>query len=139
MNKNSNRHYYLVTVKCGHVGKNNYIPITFPTITKTASEAAMLIRNKGRVKHHQKDAILFVEETDYEGFLRQELINHHDPYLNARNIQEQNAIMHLIQNRIQPEVCEQQISTKKTAGKKMYQGKNEIRNPKKWAKLNYAI
>ena len=49
--------FYLVTTKCGHVGKGHYVPITFPIKAENGKEAAKIARMLPRVKHHHWDAI----------------------------------------------------------------------------------
>ena len=56
--------YFMVTVKCGHVGKNNYYKGTIFLKAENGKEAARRARECPRVKHDQKDAILNVEEID---------------------------------------------------------------------------
>ena len=53
-----------VQAKCGHVGKNMYTLKTFAVNTSSRAEAAALVRNLPRVKHHHRDAILRVAEID---------------------------------------------------------------------------
>lgn len=75
------QNYYLVEAMCGHVRRGRYIPIIFPVIAESASEAAKLTRSFPRVKHHAKHAIINVTKTDEEGFYNQKAINSGDPYL----------------------------------------------------------
>ncbi len=53
--------YFIVTAKCGHVGRDNYIPIDFAVKAESASKAASYARDLPRVKHDHKDAILSVQ------------------------------------------------------------------------------
>ena len=87
--------YYKVTCKCGHVGKQNYIPISFAVIAQTKKEASAIARQLPRVKHHRKYAILECIETSFEEFRFLKDINKHDPYLKCKNIQEQRKIPNL--------------------------------------------
>ena len=84
--------YFKVNAKCGHVGRRNYINIDFAVVASSAKEAAAKARNFGRVKHHSKEAINFVEEISFEEFneLVEKLSN--DPYISCDNIQEQRRI-----------------------------------------------
>ena len=48
--------YYNVTAKCGHVGRENYIPISFAVKAQSAKEASKRVRNFPRVKHdHEQE------------------------------------------------------------------------------------
>ena len=57
-----------VIVKCGHVGKNNYILNAMPVRARNKKEAAERARNFPRVKHDHKDAIKSVREIIYEEY-----------------------------------------------------------------------
>lgn len=94
--------YFIVTAKCGHVGRTNCVLINFPVVAEDARTAAGMVRNFRRVKHHHKDAIKYVTETDLDGYLAQKEINNRDPYLCCRNVQEQNRIQDLA-DRIVPD------------------------------------
>lgn len=67
--------YYEVFAKCGHVGKNNYIEITFPVRAKNKKEAAAKTCNFPRVKHNHKDAFRSVKEVSYDKY--QELLENY--------------------------------------------------------------
>ena len=84
--------YYRVNAKCGHVGRRNYINIDFAVVAENAKEAAAKARYFGRVKHHSKDAINYVDEVSLEEF--NELVENlsNDPYIGCDNIQEQRRI-----------------------------------------------
>ena len=84
--------YFKVNAKCGHVGRGNFINIDFAVVAENAKEAAAKTRMFGRVKHHYKDAINFVEEINIDEFneLVEKLSN--DPYIGCDNIQEQRRI-----------------------------------------------
>ena len=56
--------YFMVTAKCGHVGKNNFYKGTLFLKAENGKEAARIARDCPRVKHDQKDAILDVKEID---------------------------------------------------------------------------
>lgn len=81
--------YFIVSAKCGHVRKSNYIIIDFAVVAEDGKEAAEKVRRYKRVKHHHKDAIRWVEEVTFEEFMEQKAINDADPYLHCKNIQEQ--------------------------------------------------
>lgn len=80
---------YKVKAKCGHVGRYNYIIKEFPIIAESMKEAASICRNKPRVKHHHKDAIISVDEITAHSYTELHNRNQQDPYFNASNIQEQ--------------------------------------------------
>lgn len=84
--------FFKVNAKCGHVGKGSYINIDFAVVASNAKEAAAKTRLFGRVKHHCKDAINFVEEISLEDFtsLVEKLAS--DPYISCDNIQNQRRI-----------------------------------------------
>ena len=84
--------YFKVTAKCGHVGKGNYIPISFAITAYDAKHAAQIARRKGRVKHDHPDAIINVEKISREEFNDLRAKNAADPYLQCKNVQEQRAI-----------------------------------------------
>lgn len=54
--------FYLVTAKCGHVGRGKYIDVVFPVIADNGSSAAQLILKRSKVKKQLKNAITSVEE-----------------------------------------------------------------------------
>ena len=93
--------YFEVQAMCGHVGRNNYIRISFPIIAENGREAAQRVRNYARVKHHHKNAILQVLEISFDTYLRLKSENEADPYLHCKNIQEQRRIEE-INMRIRP-------------------------------------
>lgn len=92
--------FYLVLCKCGHVGRNMYMPIWFPIEAYDGKEAASIARCLPRVKHDHKDAILNCIKTDLEGFNYQRDLNNSDPYLLCKSKYEQKAILPLIQDRL---------------------------------------
>ena len=61
--------YYKVLAKCGHVGRNNYIIKCFYVKANDGEEAAKIVRQKPRVKHHHKDAIRDVIAIELEEYL----------------------------------------------------------------------
>ena len=134
--------YYLVTAKCGHVGRNFYIPVTFAVKATSGKEAAANVRQFPRVKHDHKDAIIEVFEVSSEQYERQLLANNWDPYLHIDNRRDHRALEFLFADRLMPEQTSQnprreKHSVGRNACKAHYSGKKRIRNPKKWA-CNYA-
>jgi len=85
MNKNN----YAVTVKFGHVGRNNYIVKTIPVKASNGKEAANIARWSARVKHHAKDAIIDVKKISNNEYEVLKTIKENDPYFHCSNIQQQ--------------------------------------------------
>ena len=84
--------YYEVEAKCGHVGRNKYVPIRFAVVAESGSEAASMVRQFPRVKHDHKYAILNVTKIDYERYLEINAINNNNPYLKCKSKHEQKLI-----------------------------------------------
>ena len=124
--------YFAVICKCGHVGRNNYILITFPVIAANRKEAARIARNIPRCKRHHKDCIREVAEISYEVFLQIKSKNDNDPYLFCKCIQEQRC--YDLSNRIIPE-NKQPLKDKEESIRSVYFGKNKIKYPKKYFRL----
>ena len=87
----SNRNYYEVVCKGGHVGHYQFMRINLYVVAATAKEAAAKARNCPRVKHDQKDCILGVTRITMEDYQTGYARNSEDPYFKATNIQEQRA------------------------------------------------
>ena len=81
---------YEVKAKCGHVGKSRYLIVAFPIKADNGRDAAQIVRKMGRVKHDHKDAIRSVRKITQEEYDDLVMKNNNDPYLQARNKQEQN-------------------------------------------------
>ena len=64
------RNYYIVTAKCGHVGKNMYIPLDFAIWAENAREAASIARQRPGVKCSHPDAILAVKKITKEEYYK---------------------------------------------------------------------
>lgn len=92
--------YFLVTTKCGHVGRSGFVPITFPIRAVNGREAAKIARCIPRVKHHHWDAIINCVEVNIEEYMIQVSINQTDPYLTVQTKREQNIIMDQILDRM---------------------------------------
>lgn len=84
--------FFKVTCKCGHVGRNHFVRISFPIIAQNAKDAAGIARYIARVKHDHKDAILDCVEISKEEYAEILEANGNDPYLRCSNPQEQEAI-----------------------------------------------
>jgi hypothetical protein len=132
--------YFIVTAKCGHVRRANYIPIDFPVVAPNGKEAAAIARQLPRVKHDHKDAIISVIEVSGEEFARQRFINSNDPFLHIANRREHKVLAPLFEHRIVPESEEviYKNAQRKSSRKTIHFGKERVRNPRKWARLNEA-
>ena len=95
--------FFEVTAKCGHVGKGYYYEGVFYEIAESATEAAKIVRQRGRVKHDHKDAILDVIEIDKKAFIDGRLAKLDNLYFICKNKQEQNLIFEQIADRIKCE------------------------------------
>jgi len=123
---------YQVSAKCGHVGRSNYVIKDFPVRAQDGREAAKLVRNFPRVKHHQKDAILDVVEISAEEFEGLRERNSNDPYFQCTNVQEQRMYEEIVYPEFQEEKPERRISAKN-----VYLGKELLRNPRKYMRNFY--
>lgn len=92
--------YFMVTVKCGHVGKNNYYKGTLFLKAENGRAAAKQARECPRVKHDQKDAILSVSEIDEKFFEIGCELNHTIHYYTCKSIQEQRRYFSEIENNV---------------------------------------
>ena len=90
-----NKYYFKVVAKCGHVGRNKYIPIQFAVEANSAKEAANIVRYFPRVKHDHEDAIMRVEKIDKKEYKEIISINKKDPYLHCGSKYEQKQITDL--------------------------------------------
>lgn len=123
---------YEVKCKCGHVGRKNYIIINFPIIAESVKEAAYKARKMPRVKHNHKDAILSVKKITNEEYSKLIITNMEDDYLHCSCKQEQNLID--LEDRIYKEESYIEEDGFNEEHKRLYFGKIEIRNPKKYFK-----
>lgn len=92
--------YYLVTVKCGHVGRHRYMPITFPIQATSKKEAVELVRKFPRVKRNHKDFVLDIKEVSMDTYNTKCQENKNDPYLQIKRKQDQNRIFEDIEHRL---------------------------------------
>lgn len=81
--------YYMVTAKCGHVGRCFYYKGNFFLRAESAKDAARQVRYFPRVKHDHKDAILSVLEVDYLNYLVGKEFEDLNPYYKCSSKQEQ--------------------------------------------------
>ena len=103
--------YFEVIAKCGHVGKNKCIFITFACAAENGKEAAAKVRLYKRVKHDHKDAIRDVQEITFEEYMKLRSENDADPYLHCKNPQEQRKIPDF-DSRVVPNIHEIQMKKK---------------------------
>lgn len=61
--------YYKVEVKCGHVGRNNYILELLFIKAMSRADAAKIAKNTPRVKHHHKDVVRSVIQIEFEEYI----------------------------------------------------------------------
>ena len=92
--------YFMVTAKCGHVGKNNYYKGTLFFKAENGKEAARLARECPRVKHDRKEAILSVTEINSIIFEAGRELNHKIHYYTCETVQEQRLYMSEISDNI---------------------------------------
>lgn len=86
--------YYLVTAKCGHVGKGKYHEVEFPICASSKSEAAQSCLKRSKVKKQLKNAITCVVEISRELYLKRIEEMRSDIYVRAHTKRE---ICHYIQ------------------------------------------
>lgn len=89
--------------KCGHVGRNNYIIKCFYVKANDGEEAAKIVRQKPRVKHHHKDAIRDVIAIELEEYLTGLKIMEADMYFKVQNSSDQRLYNCVKQEDIYPE------------------------------------
>ncbi len=89
--------YFEVTAKAGHVGRHHYTEISLFIIAESKKDAAETAKWIPRVKHHDKTAILAVNEITFNEFNVGMTQISENPYFKAKNIQEQRALCHDIE------------------------------------------
>ena len=124
---------YKVVAKCGHVGRNHFVLKTFPVKAQNGKEAAKIVRNLPRVKHHHKDAIRSVEEITVSEYVALERLNREDPYFSCNNVQDQRAYEEIIYN--EDDFMFERESEK--SNRLVYYGKELLRNPKRFMRNIY--
>ena len=80
--------YYLVTAKCGHVGKGKYIEVDFPIYARTKNEAAQKCLKKKKVKKQLKNAISWVREITLEEYEQKLISFKNNKYIKAHTKRE---------------------------------------------------
>ncbi len=106
--------YYKVQAKCGHVGRNNYILKYFYVKAEDGVDAAKIVRNKPRVKHHHKYAIQSVEKISKEEYLYGIRCNQEDKYFQSHNSREQRLLDAVSSEEILPEEKIEQYKKKQS-------------------------
>ena len=124
--------YFEVCAKCGHVGRNNYVEKVFAVRAEDAKTAAKVTREFPRVKHHHKDAIRYVVEIDSDRYWEIRRQNEEDPYFNCGCIQDQRRLCADIIVLSEQDESREERSNRELTGKRFYDGKKAIRNPKKY-------
>ena len=122
---NAENTYYIVTAKCGHVGRDHYIPIDFPIEANSAKEAAQKAKQKPRVKRNHPDSILKVEQTTLSKYNEQVKKNEDDPYLNVKSKYQQKAFATALNKRKVKEPRYVQKVNKKKPAQHIREGKSQ--------------
>jgi len=81
--------HFKVTAKCGHVGKRQYYKGVFFIRAEDGKQAAAIVREKPRVKHDRKDAILAVEKISYAEYKEGRAAWRGNRYFSCHSRQEQ--------------------------------------------------
>lgn len=127
--------YYRVKAKCGHVGRNNYIPKTFYIKSEDGKEAASKVRKIPRVKHDKKFAVLETKKITKEEYLEGIRSNKEDPFLKVTCVQQQRVLC--------PNLEEEIIKEEETATYKKSQVRRHLVENvriKEWqSRKNYII
>lgn len=133
--------YFEVAAKCGHVGRDKYYEGHFFVKRNTASEAADVIRQVGRVKHDHPDAILWVREVTKEEYEIGREKHFGEAYFNCNSKREQQEHYAEIAQHIRPETHESKFAVRKTHEtiKPVYDGKKKIRRPDSYRRFNARV
>ncbi len=130
------RKYFKVCAKCGHVGRNRYYEGVFYKTANSAKEAAKIVRNCARVKHHHKDAILSVEEIDVNRYIMGLISLLDESYRICKNKKEQMLFWNEISEHVKDEKPLNNFQKKTEQPiKNIYYGKQKIKKPKKFFRL----
>ena len=130
--------YFEVCAKCGHVGRNNYVEKVFAVRAEDAKTAAKVTREFPRVKHHHKDAIRYVNEIDSGRYWEIRRQNDEDPYFNCSCIQDQRRFCAEIIVLSEQDESLEERNNREITGKRFFDGKKAIRNPKKYFRFTDA-
>ncbi len=85
--------FFEVRAKCGHVGRNKYLLKDFYVQSESAKDAALIVRYTPRVKHHQKDAIIYVKQITREEYIAGKIKHKNDQYFHIHNSSEQKRLL----------------------------------------------
>ncbi|MDE6242282.1 MAG: hypothetical protein K2M08_07695 [Anaeroplasmataceae bacterium] len=80
--------FYLVTVKCGHVGRGRYVEKNIPLYSNTKKDASKIALDHSKVKRHLKNAVSFVQEISYIDYIEKKKEYDEDSYFRAHSKQE---------------------------------------------------
>ena len=72
--------FYLVTAKCGHVGRGMYIDVDFPVCAENGSDAAQQILKRSKVKKQLKNAItavIEISEIEYNNYKEENIYSNY--------------------------------------------------------------
>lgn len=64
------KNFYLVSAKCGHVGRGKYYEVNFPVYADDKCAAAQYVLKRSKVKKHLKNAISNVCDISYKEYLQ---------------------------------------------------------------------
>jgi hypothetical protein len=120
--------FFEVTVKAGHVGRNNYIEIPLFIIAESKKKAAEKARWMPRVKHHDKGAIIDVVEIKWQEYSVGRRKNSEDPYFNAKSIQDQRTLC----GQFEIKQCETQNFNITQKVKCLTEKEFKVKNPRKF-------
>lgn len=76
--------YFKVIAKCGHAGRNKYVPVSFAVVAQNKSEASQKALTFPRVKKHLHDAIISCEEIEKRTFKEIIKSNSKNEYLKGK-------------------------------------------------------
>lgn len=113
--------FFKVRAKCGHVGRNHYILKWFYVRTIDGKDAAKIVRNTPRVKHHHKDAIREVIEIQFEEFSRGIRAMNEDMYFKVHNSTDQRLLNVFYKEKIYNEMKDIKYKKKRTGQYLKYQ------------------
>lgn len=128
---------YEVEAKFGHVGKNQYVIKSIPVVASSGVEAAALVRDMPRVKHHHPDAIRQVREIDAPKYWELVEVHEADLYFRCRSIQEQRILCPDMDLFAECRNLSYSSRKKDISRRDVYVGKKRIRNPKRYINNYY--
>ena len=109
--------FFIAKVKCGHVGRQLFIPMNFFIYAKNGRDAAYMARCKPGVKRHHPDAVLSVTEITKEQFNILKPLAYNDPYWKKERMGVKNN-QALFIDRLEPEIPRQVVRTNKMSARK---------------------